>query len=39
MQTARIIPFMKRNSVAEFQRRRQMVLDAWWRMVFWWVPR
>lgn len=35
----RLIPYMRRNSLAEYRRRRQAALDEFWRVIFWWVPR
>lgn len=34
-----LIPYFKRNAFAEYRRRRQMALDQFWKVVFWWVPR
>ena len=35
----RMINYMERNSVTEYRRRRQHVLDSFWRSVFWWAVR
>ncbi len=32
-----MVPYMLRDTLTEYRRRRQMALDAFWRAVFWWA--
>lgn len=33
MQTARIIPFVRRNTFSEFERRQAVILSAFWTLM------